>query len=80
MPAAVSSGTLCPTGLNGGPLVTREARAHCFNKKTPACFDVAERSSRLETDESVYITLCHLISLRTGGEVDREEGNGREDQ
>lgn len=64
-------------------MVTREARPHCFNKRTPARFDVAERSSRLEMDERVYRTLCRLVSLRTGGEVDREEGrdgDDREDQ
>lgn len=60
--------------FNGG---SGHRGAHCFNKRTPACFDVREQSSHLEMDERVYITLSHLISHRTGGEVGSEKGKGR---
>lgn len=49
-------------------------RVHSFTERTPACFDVAERGSRLETDHRVYVTPGHLVSLRMGGEVDGKEG------
>lgn len=46
-------------------------RAHCFNTRTPACFDVGQRSSRLGVDERVYITPSHLISHETCGKDQR---------